>query len=122
MRAATLLVLAFSLLWQAIAMAAPGSSVNLLDDATHGVLHWKSVPHHHLDDEPGHEQDHGMDGWHTDDSDESVHHVMADPSGGMGALPSTEPLWLHRSHTRPASHRTPSHESPCLDGPLRPPR
>jgi hypothetical protein len=111
-RLATLIVLVLSLLCQAAAFARPGSAVNLLADAGHAVAHWQDEAHQHDDD----------GGWHVDDSDEAVGHVMADHCCGM-ALAHVVPLqWPELAAASPGPHTVATHRPPFLDGPLRPPR
>jgi hypothetical protein len=112
-RSAVLLVILFAMLWQTVAMARVGSTVNALADLEHVTLHWQESGHHHHED----------GSYHQDDSNESVQHVAADHLNASLALAAL------------ASHNFPSlgtaapgcmHEQPVpnpdLDGLLRPPR
>ena len=102
-----------ALLWQSVALARVGSTVNPLVDLEHATLHWQEKAHHH-----------NADGsLHLDDSRESVQHVVidhlnasldmvADFSHGFLPLGSAAPDGLHG---RPVPN-------PALDGLLRPPR
>ena len=112
-RTAVLLSVLFAMLWQSVALARPGSIVNVLADSDHAAMHWQEEGHHHHDD----------GSYHVDDSNESVQHVIADHVTASAALmastdqdfllaPSESPSGLHE---RPAPH-------PFLDGLLRPPR
>jgi hypothetical protein len=112
-RTAVLLSVLFAMLWQSVALARPGSTVNVLADLEHAALHWQDEGHHHHDD----------GSYHVDDSSESVQHVIADHATASAALigssdrdfltaPSGSPSGLHE---QPAPH-------PFLDGLLRPPR
>ncbi len=112
-RSAVLLVTLFALLWQSVAMARPGSTVNLLADLEHAVLHWQQEGHHHHDD--GSIQ--------LDDSLASTFHVLGDPLTVTSAL---LPTVAH--HFPPCASQPPGgmHDArvpdPFLDGLLRPPR
>ncbi len=112
-RTAVLLVVLLALLWQGVAMARPGSTVNVLADVAHAALHWHGDAHHHHDD-----------GSYTlDDSPESGQHVMADHVANVAALmasagpvfPPARPLPPRGLHPGPVPH-------PFLAGLLRPPR
>lgn len=112
-RSAVLLVLMFALVWQALALARPGSTVNLLDDAAHAALHLQGAGHHH--DEDG--------GVRPDDSTAALMHALGDSVGSPTALPVKAPLGLTvRPGLAPggASQRPPA--APFIEGPLRPPR
>jgi hypothetical protein len=102
-----------AMLWQSLAMAGPGSTVNALADLAHSTLHWQEEGHHHHED----------GSYHRDDSTESVQHLVTDHLNASLALAA------------PASHDFPPlisalpdglHETlvpnPVLDGLLRPPR
>ncbi|MEN9420503.1 MAG: hypothetical protein RI988_4124 [Pseudomonadota bacterium] len=112
-RSAILLVMLFAMLWQSMAMARAGSTVNALADLQHAVLYWQEAGHFHADD----------GSYHLDDSSESMQHVAMDHLNtalGLVTLPS---------HDFPRSGlATPDglHErlvpDPALDGLLRPPR
>lgn len=102
-----------AILWQSVAMARVGSTVNAMADLTHASLHWQGEAHHHHDD----------GSYQLDDSKESVVHVMTDHLNASLALAaslhdfppflgSAAPDGLH-------AQRLPN---PSLDGPLRPPR
>ena len=112
-RTAVLLAVLFAMLWQSIALARPGSTVNVLADLQHAALHWHEEGHHHHDD----------GSYHLDDSNESVRHVVTDNLSASAALVmsadhdfatagSTSPVGPHESFVPP----------PFLDGLLRPPR
>lgn len=112
-RSAVVLLMLFAMLWQSVAMARVGSTVNVLADGGHAALHWQDVGHHHLDD----------GSLHVDDSSESVQHVVGDHVSAPAALltPSAcsfPPLGSAGPHGllgAIAPH-------PFLEGPLRPPR
>lgn len=102
-----------AMLWQSVALARVGSTVNALADLAHATLHWQDEGHHHHED----------GSYHLDDSNESAQHVVTDhlnASLAMAAPPSQDfpPL-------RSAAPRGPhdaAAPSPTLDGLLRPPR
>jgi hypothetical protein len=112
-RSAILLVMLFAMLWQSVAMARVGSTVNALADLEHATLHWQEEGHHHHED----------GSYHQDDSKESVQHVAADHLNASLALSASS---LH--DFLPLGSATPDglHErlvpNPALDGLLRPPR
>ena len=112
-RAAVLLVMLFAMLWQTVAMARAGSTMNVLADMEHAALHWQEEGHHHHED----------GSYHLDDSIASSQHVVSDHVSAAAAFIVT------------ASHQFPPmgsaapgglHETlvsnPTLDGLLRPPR
>ncbi len=112
-RSAILLVMLFAMLWQSVAMARIGSTVNVLADLEHATLHWLEEAHHHHED----------GSYHQDDSKESVQHVVMDHLStslalAAGSLNDFPPL---RSPT-PDGLRERIRPNPALDGLLRPPR
>lgn len=112
-RSAVLLVMLFAMLWQSVALARPGSTVNVLADLEHAALHWQEEGHHHHDD----------GSFHLDDSQASTFHILSDH------LTVTTVLLAASSHHFPSSasarpcglHDAPVPD-PFLDGLLRPPR
>lgn len=103
----------FAMLWQSMAMARVGSTVNVLANLEHAALHWQGEAHHHHED----------GSYNLDDSNESVRHVV------------TDHLSVSLEMAAPASHdfpvlgsalqadvRTAAFPNPTLDGLLRPPR
>jgi hypothetical protein len=112
-RSAILFVMLFAMLWQSVAMARPGSAVNVLADLEHAVLHWQQEGHHHHDD----------GSFHLDDSPASTFHVLADQLTVTTAL---LPTVAH--HFPPCVSEPPGGmhgarvPDPFLDGLLRPPR
>ncbi|OGA99552.1 MAG: hypothetical protein A3E25_12650 [Burkholderiales bacterium RIFCSPHIGHO2_12_FULL_69_20] len=112
-RSAVLCLLLFAMLWQSVAMARVGSSVNVMTDLEHAALHWQEESHHHRDD-----------GSHQlDDSNESMQHVLNDHVSATTALLVTvtqavPPL----GSAAPGGLRAIAVTSPVLDGLLRPPR
>jgi hypothetical protein len=112
-RFAVLFVMLFAMLWQSVALARVGSTVNAIADLQHAALHWQEEGHHHHDD----------GSYHLDDSNESAQHVAADH------LSTTLATALPPSHDFPAPGSAAHgglHEAlspdPTLDGLLRPPR
>jgi hypothetical protein len=112
-RFAVLLVVLFAMLWQSVALARAGSTVNALADMQHTALHWQEAGHHHHED----------GSYHLDDSKESVQHVLSDHMNVTAALlvasshdfpplESAAPGGLHKG----------SVPDPDLEGLLRPPR
>lgn len=102
-----------AMLWQSVALARAGSTVNALADLEHTALHWQEEGHHHHED----------GSYHRDDSTESVQHVLGDHVGasvallvssshGFPPLGSTPPGGLHKAPV----------PEPALEGLLRPPR
>jgi hypothetical protein len=112
-RTSVLLVILFAMLWQSVAHARVGSTVNVLVDLQHAVLHWQEKAHHHHED----------GSYHLDDSKESAQHVLTDNVAPVSAL------WPTASHELPplgsavpvGLHQRPVSD-PTLDGLLRPPR
>lgn len=102
-----------AMLWQSVALARVGSTVNALANLEHATLHWQEEGHHHHED----------GSYHLDDSNESAQHVVTDHlsaslamaapySHDFSPLGSTAPGGLHEAVV----------PSPTLDGLLRPPR
>ena len=67
-RSAVLLVMLFAMLWQSVALARVGLTVDVLADLEHATLHWQEEGHHHHED----------GSYHQDDSNESAQHVIMD--------------------------------------------
>ena len=112
-RLCVIVVLLVSLLWQSVALARIGSSVNVLADVEHAALHWLGTHHHHHDD----------GGYHLDESAEATQHALTDQvSAPVEMLTRSArafpPLPVPAPGAQPAL-RVPS---PPLDGLLRPPR
>lgn len=103
----------FAMLWQSLAMARVGSTVNVLADLEHAALHWQAEGHHHHED----------GSYHLDDSNESQQHVITDyvsVSLEMAAPQSRDfPVLGSALH---GGVPTTAFPSPTLDGLLRPPR
>ena len=112
-RSAVLLVMLFYMLLQAMALAQPTSTVNLLADLEHAAMHWEDEPHHHHDD----------GSYHRDDSQASKFHVFSDQlTVATALLPASSQNLLPIASARPCCHRSVSVPDPFLDGLLRPPR
>ena len=75
-RSSVVLVMLFAMLWQSVALARAGSTVNALADMGHAALHWQEEGHHHHED----------GSYHLDDSPESVQHVISDHVCAFAAL------------------------------------
>ncbi len=75
-RYAVVLTVLFAMLWQSVALARAGSTVNALADVEHTALHWQEEGHHHHED----------GSYHLDDSSESVQHVLSDNVSATAAL------------------------------------
>lgn len=112
-RSAILLFMLFAMLWQSVALARVGSTVNALLDAEHAALHWQEEGHHH----------HGDGSYHLDESRESVQHVVMDHTSSPAALVgASSPHIPPQGLTVPEDHPRAPAPDPALDGPLRPPR
>jgi len=112
-RSSVLLVMLLAMLWQSVALARAGSTVNALADMEHTALHWHEEGHHHHED----------GSYHLDDSPESVQHVISDHVSASAAL------LVSASHDFPSLasalpgglHKAPVPD-PDPEGLLRPPR
>ncbi len=113
-RTFVLFVMLFAMLWQAVAFARVGSTVNALADSAHAALHWQEEGHHHHDD----------GSYHLDDSKDSAQHMLSDHASATAALLiaiSSNHL-LSLGSTAPRSVHATVVPNPTLDGLLRPPR
>ena len=112
-RSAILVVMLFAMLWQSVAMARIGSTVNVLADLEHATLHWQGEAHHHHED----------GSYHQDDSKESVQHVVTDHLNASLALTaaSSHDFMPLGSFARDGLNER-LVPNPALDGLLRPPR
>jgi|688.fasta_scaffold322149_2 hypothetical protein len=109
----TVLLVLFAMVWQAVAMARPGSTVNVMSDLAHAALHWQEQAHHHHDD----------GSLHLDDSQASVLHVMLDHVTVTNALlPSGPQEFPPGASERPCGPQGARTSAPFIDGLLRPPR
>jgi hypothetical protein len=112
-RSAVLLVMLFAMLWQSVAMARVGSTVNVLADLEHAALHWQEAGHHHHED----------GSYHQDDSNESVQHVVVDHlNASLALIASTSHDFPPLGSAAPDGLHERLAPSPALDGLLRPPR
>jgi hypothetical protein len=112
-RTAILLVMLFAMLWQSVAMARIGSTVNALADPAHATLHWQGAAHHHHED----------GSYHQDDSKESVQHVVTDHLNASLALTAaTSQNFMPLRSVAPNGLNERLAPSPALDRLLRPPR
>jgi len=112
-RIPVVVVMLIAMLWQSVAMARIGSTVNVLADLEHAALHWAQEAHHHHED----------GSYHLDDSNESVQHLVIDHLSASLAMAAPA------SHDLPPIGSAPhgglyeaALPSPTLDGLLRPPR
>lgn len=112
-RSAVLLVMLIAMLWQSLALARVGSTVNALADRGHTALHWQEAGHHHHED----------GSYHLDESKESAQHLLVDQ------VSATTALMFAASHgfpplgaAAPSGRHDKTVPSPTLDGLLRPPR
>lgn len=112
-RSAILLVMLFAMLWQSVALARPGSTVNVLADLEHAALHWQEEGHHHHED----------GSFHLDDSLASTFHILSDHLTVTTALLPAAAQYFPPCATEAPGvlHDTPVPD-PILDGLLRPPR
>ena len=112
-RFSVLLVMLFAILWQSVALARAGSTVNALADMEHTALHWQEEGHHHHED----------GSYHLDNSPESVQHVIIDHVSVFAALLVSA---LHDFPPLGSAAPGGLHKAPVPDpdpeGLLRPPR
>lgn len=112
-RIAVVVVVLVAMLWQSVALARIGSSVNVLADMEHAALHWQDQAHHHQDDGT----------YQRDDSGDAVQHLLGDPVGSTTALlVATVQVAPALRSAAPAGLQQARLIDPTLDGPLRPPR
>jgi hypothetical protein len=112
-RSAVIFVMLFAMLWQSVALARPGSTVNVLADLEHAALHWQEEGHHHHDDGT----------FHLDDSQASTFHVLSDHLTVTTALlPAVSHHFPPSTSSRPGGLHDDRVPDPFLDGLLRPPR
>ena len=112
-RSAVILVMLVAMLWQSVALARVGSSVNTFADLAHTALHWQDKAHHHHDD----------GSYHLDDSSESVHHLICDHlCATVALLVSTSPAIPILGSTAPGAPQKAPVPDPDPEGLLRPPR
>jgi hypothetical protein len=112
-RSAVLLVMLLAMLWQSVAMARGGSTVNVLADVQHAALHWQGASHQHHDD----------GSYHLDDSNESKQHVLSDHVNATTALLLTAcHAFPPAGSVAPGGRLESAAPDPSLDDLLRPPR
>jgi hypothetical protein len=112
-RSAVLLAMLLAMLWQSVALARVGSTVNVLADLEHAALHWHEEGHHHHDD----------GSYHLDDSKDSAQHVLSDHVTAASALlVSASHDFPPLGSAAPRGLHAPRVQDPTLDGLLRPPR
>lgn len=112
-RTPVIVALLFAMLWQSVALARMGSTVNAFADVAHTALHWQETAHHHHED----------GSYHPDDSKESAQHLVCDHVCATIALPvaASHHFPLMASAAPEGLHAIPV-PGPTLDGLLRPPR
>ncbi len=112
-RSVVLLLLLFAMVWQTVALARAGSTVNALADTEHTALHWQEAGHHHHQD----------GSYHLDDSPESAQHLVSDHVSATAVLLlSTAHVFPHLGSAAPGGlHKAPV-PGPDPEGLLRPPR
>jgi len=112
-RLATVTLMVFALLWQSVALARVGSSVNVLADLAHAALHWQGTSHHHHDD----------GSYHLEDSTEATQHLMTDHLGASLEMAAGPEALVPQG---PAASPDGRPAAPCPSPPpgrlLRPPR
>lgn len=112
-RATTVVLLLIAMLWQSVAMARVGSTVNPVSDLAHAVMHWQDEGHHHHDDGT----------YHVDESSESVQHLITDHScTSVALLPDMPAEMPDMGSALPRTRCESAGPNPFLAGPLRPPR
>jgi hypothetical protein len=112
-RSVFLFVMLFAILWQSVAMARVGSTVNPLADLEHATLHWHEEAHHHHED----------GSYHLDDSKESVQHVVTDHlNASLAPAASSSHVFPPLGSAPPDGLPGQRVPNPSLDGLFRPPR
>ena len=112
-RLVVLLVMLFAMVWQTVAVARAGSTMNASAGLEHAALHWQKVSHHH--------DQHGL--LHLDDSNDSAQHLLSDHLSATAALIFSAPNdFPPLASAAPGSMRETAVPDPTLDGLLRPPR
>ena len=112
-RCVVLFLTLFAMLWQTLAVARVGSTVNALIDIEHTALHWQQEGHHHHED----------GSYHLDDSNESVQHLISDQvSATVALLVSSSHDFALQGSAAPGDQHEASVPEPALEGLLRPPR
>ena len=112
-RLTVLLLMLFAMLWQPVALARAGSTMNALVDFAHVMLHWQEAGHHHHED----------GSYHLDESSESVQHILSDHGSSIAALAMGAPQdFPVLGSAAPGDLQKTLLPNPTLDGLLRPPR
>ena len=112
-RTVVVLVTLFAMLWQSVALARIGSTVNVMADLEHAALHWQEEAHHHHQD----------GSYHLDDSKDSAQHVLCDHLAAVSALLVTSAHdFPSLGSAAPGGQHQRFGSDPTLDGLLRPPR
>lgn len=112
-RSAIIFVMLFAMIWQSVALARPGSTVNVLADTEHAALHWHEEGHHH----------HADGSICVDDSQASTFHLLADhPAMTTALLPAVSHHFPVTAASRPSVLDHSQVSDPFLHGLLRPPR
>lgn len=111
-RTAILVFVVLVMLWQSVDPVRAGASPDRVADLQHAVLHWQDEAHHHHDD----------GGFHLDDSEDSVRHVMADNANASALLPHVAPRIPDFGPGELRVREPRAGPYPYLDGPIRPPR
>jgi hypothetical protein len=107
------ILLVLALAWQSLTLGRAGSSINVLLDAAHAVLHWHGISHHH--DVDG--------GVHVGESPDAARHVLTDHAGGLTGLPVAQSGALDAvASAVPRGLPMAAGPPPFLEGPLKPPR
>lgn len=105
--------LLFAILWQTLAMVGPMSIAAKSMAYEHAILHMHASDHHHHDD----------GSLHLETLDTAPSHLHADTGySGYGILPDAIAQDLMAPLAGPGAEPATGGASPCLDGPLRPPR
>src|SRR4051794_18551328 len=113
-----LLLVMVLLPWQVLGWAS--ISLSHGSDESHAVAHWAGEAHHHHD-----AHDHDADGFHEDDSEESIQHIVQTDAylTPVAALPGSVKVTpgMFVEVAPPALHAQPC-SPPFLEGLRRPPR
>ena len=103
----------FAMLWQTVAVARAGSTMNVSAGVKHAALHWQEVGHHHHQD----------GSYHLDDSNDSAQHLLCDHLSATAAPMVSAPHdFSPLASAAPGSMHETAVPDPTLDGLLRPPR
>ena len=106
-------VLLLAIAWQTLSMLSPMSIAANSMEYEHAALHLHALDHHHHDD----------GSLHVEPSDNTPHHLHADGSVSATGLPPGAIGEVQAARLAgPGAATSVRRPSPCLDGPLRPPR